>query len=174
MKTFAKLSILLGALLVVGFFGGGALLPKTFSIQRSQRIAAPAEEVYTLVGHLDRWTEWTAWNAEEIPGLEISVPGTSEGTGATQLWKMGEREGTLTITSAEAARGIFYSFILEGQPKSEGIITFVTAGSFTEVVWQIRGSLENSTERWLGTLLDGRLGGQMEEGLDRLKARFAP
>ncbi len=172
-----KLSCVIGVLallLVAAFFVGGAVLPADYAVTRSVSIGASAEEIYAAVGDLDQWSEWTAWNSESFPELEVSIPGPASGAGAIQVWKVAGRVGQLEITSAEPTRGISYTLSFEGEPPIEGIITFVVVGESTDVVWLVRGTFEGARDRWLGLTLDSQLGGELKEGLERLSARFAP
>jgi uncharacterized membrane protein len=164
------------AVLLVGiWFGVGAALPADYEVSRAIEIAAPAEKVYQLVGHLDRWPEWTAWNVEKYPDIVYSYPGTREGTGAVQTWTMDAGVGRLEITAAEASRGISYDLTFDGgEFASVGIISFATDAAkpgITSVTWSDRGKLESTTKRWFGLLLDRMMGPQFEEGLATLKKK---
>jgi len=159
-------------LLVGTWFGVGAALPREYSVTRAIEIAAPPERIYELVGHLDRWPDWTAWNVEKYPDLVYTYPGAREGTGAIQNWTMEAGTGRLEITSAEASRGIAYVLSFdEGEFESVGIISFEAKPSVTTVTWKDEGELESTRKRWFGLLLDRLMGPQFEEGLATLKKK---
>jgi len=159
-------------LLVGIWFGVGAALPSEYEVTRSIEIAAPAEKVYQLVGHLDRWPEWTAWNVEKYPDIVYAYPGAREGTGAIQTWTMEAGAGRLEITSAETTRGIAYDLSFDEEAfHSVGIISFDAKPGVTMVTWKDKGELETTTKRWFGLLLDTLMGPQFEEGLATLKKK---
>jgi uncharacterized protein YndB with AHSA1/START domain len=173
-----KVLIILGSavlLLVIVWYGVGAALPTDYKVSRSIDIAADPEKVYQLVGHLDRWPEWTPWTAEKYPDIVYTYPGAREGTGAVQTWTMDAGSGRLEITAAEPSRGISYDLSFdEGEFASVGIIAFATDSSkpgVTSVTWSDQGKLESTMKRWFGLFLDSLMGAQFEEGLATLKAR---
>ncbi len=169
-----------GVLLVVSFFAVGAFLPDSYHVSRSRTIDASPEEIYRFVGNLDTWTEWSPWNPQRIDGLEVRVPGRSEGVGAVQELALNGGVFHFEITSAEASRGISYEFDFHDEQKdqitfdSSGIISFQDApGGGTEVTWIGRGTLEGFTARWGGLFLRGMMGEQFEEGLAELAVKTA-
>ena len=133
---------------------------------RSLEIDATPEQIYGLVGHVDKWPEWSAWNTETYPDLKYEFPGKTEGVGAIQKWTMERGTGQLEITSAESTRGISYELVFEGMAPSEGIIELTSLGEKkTQVTWTNRGTLEGTSQRWLGLMMDSMMGQQFEQGL---------
>lgn len=166
MKTVIFGFTILAVVFVVAFFVGGAFLSSDYSVVRSLEIEATPEQIYGLVGHVDKWPEWSAWNTETYPDLKYEFPGKTEGVGAIQKWTRDRGAGELEITSAEEKRGISYRLKFEGFPESEGIIELKSLGEArTQVTWTNRGSLESTSQRWLGLMMDSMIGGQFEEGL---------
>lgn len=172
-----KLLIIFGGFVVLLFgvyFGVGAALSGDYEVIRSKTIEALPEKIYELVGHLDRWPEWTTWNTEKNPGLVISYPGKCEGAGAVEEWSMKGGEGKFEITSAETTRGISYDLSFdEGAMVSEGIISFEAKGATTLIVWRLRGSLEGTASRWFGLFLVPMLEDDLEECLEGLERELA-
>lgn len=169
-----KLLIIFGGFVVLllgVYFGVGAALPGDYEVVRSKTIGAEPEKIYELVGHLDRWPEWTTWNTERNPDLVFSFPGKREGVGAVEEWSMKGGNGRFEITSAETTRGISYDLSFdEGAMVSEGIISFEAKGATTLVTWRLRGSFEGMAARWFGLFLVPMLSDDLEvclEGLER-------
>ena len=164
----------LALLAVIIFYAAGAALPAEVSASASRTIAASPESVYDLVGHLDRWPEWTTWNAEQHPGLTLTFPGRREGTGARFEWRLGERggSGAIEVNTAERGRGVGY--LVQGPAPervvaAEGVISLDPAdGGGTRISWIHRGELRSTRQRWQGIGLERAIREDMEASLARL------
>lgn len=166
MKTVIFGFAVLMVVIVMGFFIGGAFLSSDYSVTRSLEIDATPEQIYSLIGHVDTWPQWSAWNTKTYPDLKYEFPGKTEGVGAIQKWTMERGTGQLEITSAESTRGISYELVFEGMAPSEGIIELTSLGEKkTQVTWTNRGTLEGTSQRWLGLMMDSMMGQQFEQGL---------
>ena len=82
--------------------------------------------------------------------------------------------GRLTVIDLSAERGVSYTLSFNnGQFESQGALAFhPTEGSEDLVVkWNNSGDLgDNPLYRWIGLVMDSRLGAEFEEGLANLKA----
>ena len=174
MKKLALGAVGITLLLVAIYHGVGSTLADRYEVSRSIEIAVPPAAVYEYVGHLDRWPEWTVWNAEDAPGLTITHPARTEGVGAVQVWSVAGGEGRLEVTSAEVDRGVSYELTAIDGAQHDGIISFGRRGEVTIVSWQQRGPLEGTRERWFGRMLSGRLERDLARGLERLRGHLEP
>ena len=170
-----KLLFILAGLVLLGvivFFAVGSALSGDYAVTRSIDITAGPEEIYALVGHLDRWAEWSTWNNDLHPDLVTSYPKGREGTGAILEWSMNRGHGQLEITSSEASRGISYELVVEdGSFRSDGIISFEASADpqSIAVTWRQEGPLETTAARWFGLYLASAMAADMEAGLTKLK-----
>jgi len=167
-----KLLIVL-LVLVVAFVGGAYLLPAQFEVSRSVVIAADRSEIHPPLADLRTWPEWSAWTKERDPEAEWSFEG---GSGAGQVWQWTGPElgnGKLTLESVTPGDGVEYGIAFtDPDMEGEGVITIEPAGDGHAVTWISRGDLGNNPLfRWMGLMMDGMLGGDLETGLQGLKQR---
>lgn len=163
---------LLGAvalLLLIGLF-----LPRTYHVQRTIEVQAGTEAIYPDLASLRRWPEWTVWNRDMDPGLELTYGSPDTGEGAEYSWvgpKLGN--GRLKLTRAEPASGIGYELSFDnGSMRSEGAITMEKVAGAVRVTWSNHGSLgKNPVNRYLGLMMDSWVGPDFEKGLSNLKQR---
>jgi hypothetical protein len=172
MKTLIRVAVALAVLFVV-LIGSAFLLPKTYRVERSIEIAAPASEVFRHVGDLRAWSGWTAW-AEMDPEMKSEFSESSTGVGAWQEWsgpKVGN--GRLEFTATEPPRLVRYDlFFPDYDMQSAGEITLAPAegGAGVVVTWRDSGDVGfNPFMRWFGLLFDRMIGGDFEKGLAKLK-----
>ena len=172
MKLWKKLLLGLLALavllVVVGFF-----LPSRARVERSLDMTATPDTIFRRIATLTRWPEWTAWTTNRFPDMRTKFSGAASGVGAMMMAEgKSSGDGTVTITSAESATGIGYDLDFEhGTQLFHGSITFNTANNETKVAWVIETDMgANPFKRWAGLVLDKLMGGDMAEGLARLKS----
>jgi hypothetical protein len=173
MKLWKKLLLgllaLVVLLVVVGFF-----LPSRTRVERSVNIRATPEALFPRVATLTRWPEWTAWTTNRFPDMRTSFSGAASGVGAMMKAEgKSSGDGTVTITRAEPAKGIWYDLDFEhGTQLFHGSITFDTATDGMKVTWVIETDMgANPFKRWAGLVLDKLMGGDMAAGLANLKQR---
>jgi hypothetical protein len=167
--------LLFGLLALVGLvLGGGLLLPSKYRVERSISIRAAPEAVYDQVARPRRWREWAPWNEQRYPGSEWSFAGPEVGVGAIQSWR-GEEVGTgsLILREADPETGVAYEVSLShGRYTLSGSLRFAREEGGTRVTWVDEGEpWANPLARYPGLLVPPMLGGNLEEGLARLKAR---
>jgi len=171
MKALQKTLIALGIILVF-LMGISFLLPSKWHIEKSIIINAPIVKIDPYIRDLKKWPEWTPWNSKTDPGLNYTYEGENSGEGAISKWnssKMGS--GVLTITKADATRGIWYTINLNnGKMPSEGSIIYETINKKTKVIWLDSGELGNNPiNRFLGLLITPILKVDFEMSLSQLK-----
>ena len=162
--------------IVVLFFVVGALLPNSYRVERSVRIAAGPEQVHALVGDLNRWDEWTTWK-EDDPTVEVTLGQQTTGVGATQAWTSANGDGRLVFTESSVESGIAYdmAFVMsEGgeEVPARTTMRYVAAGNDTEVVWKMEGEMPVPVlGGYLALVLPASIGDTFDRGLAKLKAK---
>lgn len=158
--------VLAAVLLAIGF-----VLPSHFEVQRSTRIAAPADKVYALIVDPREWKRWTVWN-ERDPNMTMTYSGAPAGAGAKWSWKSAtEGDGEMEFTDAVPGQRIGYrlSFPDFGM-QSSGALTIAPAGDGVTVTWTNEGEMgANPLNRWFGLFMDRLVGPDFEAGLANLK-----
>lgn len=160
---------------ILALFSVSFLLPKSFDVSRQVEIHAPASSVFSLVGDLRNWRQWTKW-AEEDPNAQYTYGETTSGVGGSFSWR-GDKHGggTLRITEFEEDKLLGFEMIfprwqgtpkgrIEIQPSNEGYVT---------VKWSMHGTNEgNPLRRLMGFMFDRRLGKNFEQSLQNLKGKI--
>jgi hypothetical protein len=155
------------ALLLAGL---GALLPRTWHVEQSIMINAPAAAVHRYVSDLQYWSEWAQWNQAELaPHNQLGQP--SAGTGATLSWsgRGGKASGEVRITRSDPALGVWFESRAPDTEPSHAQIRYVPRPGVTEVVWRDEGRLPPVVGGLFLDLFQKRLGKHMTSGLERLK-----
>ncbi len=152
----------------------GLFLPRTFHVERSIDVQAGAEAIYPDLAGLRRWPEWTVWNKDMDPGLELTYGSPDTGEGAEYSWrgpKLGN--GQLKLLKANPTNGIAYALSFDnGSMVSEGAITLEKVAGVVRVTWSNHGDLgKNPVNRYFGMMMDRMVGPDFEKGLQRLKTR---
>ena len=169
-----KLLLVALLVLVLVVFGGALLLENSYSIERSRTLAAPPAAVAPYLSDLTTWEDWTAWNSEAIPSLQREFGSIRQGVGASMSWTDEDGSGALTITDVHANGGIDYELTLDyfGEAQSRGTLDLEPLEGNTRVTWTTRGEYgANPLLRYMGFFIDDMLGGELEQGLERLEAR---
>jgi hypothetical protein len=160
MKTFKKILLtiagLIGLSVIIGLF-----LPKTYHVERSAVINAPADKVYPFISTFRRWPEWIAWTTNKYPDMTMKFGDTDTGVGAGYSWAgKSSGNGAITFTALDPGKSIGYHLDFEnGQYLSTGTISLVPDGSAMKVTWTNDGDLGASPiGRWFGLFMDRMMG----------------
>ena len=157
------------ALLAGGFVIVGILLPGTVEVTRSVEIRAAPEAVFPLLDDLGRWAEWTPWGE-----VESRLEGPATGAGARRVWDdPGLGSGSLTLVDSRPPSAVDYEVEVEGGAiRFEGTIAVAAKGGGTVVTWTERADLGwNPLLGWTALTMDESQGRQLQESLERLRAR---
>jgi hypothetical protein len=169
-NIFLRLIAVLGLLALV-ICGIGLMLPRDYSIESEVDINAPSAEVFAMINSLPNWQQWSPWNTDVIPDLEIKYSGQKEGVGSVQHWKEGRGQGVLTITSSDPETGIEYKMQFANFPEMHGAIGIQKIASGTHVRWSSEGELPNRPfYGYFRFLFDRQMTYQYETGLSKLKS----
>jgi hypothetical protein len=168
MKTLKVVTIVLVTLVLV-FVGGGLVMPRGYRVERSERIQAPVEVVFSQVNDLRKWEGWSPWKAAD-PTMKITYSDQPVGQGGSYSWKgNGAGEGTLTILGSVDLSRIETKIDFGELGGSSGSWDFTYEDGITSVVWGFSGENPGLFGGWLTLMMDGMVGPQFEEGLRRLK-----
>jgi len=168
MKTLKVVSVVLVTLVLV-FVVGGLVMPRGYRVERSERIQAPVQVVFSQVNDLRKWEAWSPWRAAD-PTMKLTYSDPPVGQGSSYSWKGdGAGEGTLTIRRTVPLSRIETTIDFGEMGSSDGSWDFTHEDGITSVVWGFSGQNPGLLGGWLTLMMDGMVGPQFEEGLRRLK-----
>ena len=169
------LKIILAVIAVVFLlvFGGSLFLSKSYHLERSIEVNAPAESLFSLVGELRTWPEWSPW-FEMDPDMRVTYGTTTTGVGGNYHWA-GEKAGTgkIEIIAYEPPSDIRYQMTFAGWEDDPSYAAFElrSDGAVTEVTWSFSGEFTgNPIKRYFGLMFETMVGTEYEKGLTNLKA----
>ncbi|MFN2369632.1 MAG: SRPBCC family protein [Candidatus Krumholzibacteriia bacterium] len=148
----------------------GLFLPRTWTVSRTEVIAAPQERIHALCEDLEQWPAWTPLFSAG-PGVEVTMGPVTRGEGAHQSWQGDGTGGELTITRSDPDWGVAFNVaFLDRSTRASSALTYGTAPGGIAVTWDVTGdSGWNVMERYLGLLMDPALGPMFGDGLTQLK-----
>lgn len=157
--------------LAILFFILPALLPKTYSIEKTITVNAPADVCYDKVADLNHYRDWNPWSQMEPTASKI-IEGTPKTVGHKYHWegkKIGV--GTLTVKHLEPGKSanIELEFIKPWKALAEDNWKFETTGNQTKITWKNHGPLAYPMARLMGPMINKNLNKQFEAGLVNLK-----
>ena len=147
---------------------------KTFQVERSIEIAAPAARVYEAIVDFHRWTEWSPWEGVD-PNLQRTYIGPEAGLGAAYEWAGNRKAGSgrmeIVGTDAPTRIDIQLDFLKPFKSHSQTRFTIAPDGDTTKVTWRMTGPKTFATKvMGIFTSMDKVVGGDFEKGLTQLKA----
>lgn len=149
------------------------ILPRHAIVTRSVEIAAPPSAVFSLIGDLRRFNEWSPWAGID-PETVYTFTGPIDGVGQTLNWESkDERVGTgsMSIAAIEPDRRVDMTIDFAAQGTALASLVLEPAGAGTTVTWGFDSDLGfNPIARYFGMMMDGMVGPDYEKGLVRLKA----
>jgi effector-binding domain-containing protein len=164
-RGFFAITVLVAAAVI-----GGLFLPSRAHIERSISIDRPPATVFTLLSSLKTFHEWSPWAAIE-PEAIFAFEGPDFGPGAEYEWAGAEiGEGEMTITRAEAYAFVTASIDLDARGRAEMAFSIEPKPGGSVVTWSYDAEFgPDLVGRYVGRSFDGRLGPELESGLQRLK-----
>jgi len=156
------------AMLIIGF-----LLPKQMEVERSVTIDKPASEVFTKINNLRNWDSWSPWYNLD-PNTVWEYGGRGEGQGAWYTWASEQNDvgsGKFTITESVPNEKILAEMEFEGMGTANTGFYFTEQNGITKLVWNFDSEIGNNpiARIFANTLGKRSLGGQYQQGLDKLK-----
>jgi hypothetical protein len=174
MPDILTLTVGLLGLAIFGVLIAAALKPGTFRVERSLRISAPADKVFSQINNLKAMNRWNPF-VDGHPANDMAYSGHESGKGAAYDWDVPGRpgKGHIEITNATPPASVDLRLVMQRPMVCDNQIKFTLqpAGSATDVTWAITGPWPY-LNRVMGTLfsMDKMVGGQFEKGLAALKA----
>ena len=150
-----------------------ATRPDTFRVERSARIKAPPEKIFTLINDLHQFNTWNPWLKKD-PGSKVTYEGPQSGNGAAYGWESKELGiGSMQIVdnAAPAKVAMKLDFVKPFEAHNQVEFTLKPDGDTTEVNWAMHGPAPFFS-KLMGVFfsMDRMVGGQFEQGLAKLKA----
>lgn len=170
LKTLLLMTVLiLAAAVIAGFF-----MNPQWQVERQAVVTAPPNAVYGYISTLPNWSQWTAWNKEAYPDMQLTYSGPQAGVGARQSWNDGAMSGYLEVTAIDAGESLDYLVSMDGGKHSMDCRLAVSKlDSATAVRWLCRGdSGGNPLDRLMMAAYKPMIGRDFEIGLARLQQHF--
>jgi effector-binding domain-containing protein len=172
MKFFKGLGIVIIALVVI-YFILALLGPKSYYVERTREINAPAHIVWEQVSNFKNWEKWSPW-IEKDPTVKNTYKGNLGEVGSVMSW-IGDEDlsgtGSMEIISANPNKEINYnlSFIVPFEMNSTGGMTMTSEGDKTTVKWFDKGDFSFLSRPFMLFMnLDEKIGPDFERGLERI------
>ena len=161
--------ILLGLIVLVLIIG--ALMPKSFNVEKSIVINKPINAVMSRIANLNDYARWNPWQQSD-PTATNSITGAPGTPGHKYAWE-GKKVGVGALTLNQMDdRNIHFEleFFKPWKSKAKDNWHFEPAGNNeTKVTWQNRGELPWPVARLMGPMINKGLNKQFAAGLDNLK-----
>ena len=159
--------------LIVIFAIAIATRPKTFRVERSILVNAPADVVFPFINDFHHWNQWSPFEKLD-PNLQRTFSGPAAGQGATYEW-LGNREagqGKMVIKESAPPQSVAIDLFFLKPFKSTSLaeFTFVPVERGTKVTWAMSGNNTTAAKAIsLVASMDKYLGNSFDEGLGNLK-----
>lgn len=147
--------------------------PDTFHVQRTARIKAASDKIFSHINDLHAWEAWSPY-AKLDPAMKTRYSGAASGAGAVYEWEGNAQVGAGRVTISESTPSNRVAIKLEMfkpfAANNDVTFTLQPKGDATDVTWAMDG--RNTFMSKLMSLffsMDKMVGGQFEEGLGNLK-----
>jgi len=176
-KLLLFLVIVLGIMTILS-----TAMNDTWRVKRSTEVKADASTVFAVIAKPATWPMWTVWNTREMPNLEMSYDGATEGRGARAFFKDGDKgSGSMVIgeclpPNRNKPGTMAYAFKWNEFPVSQGRFTVSQPVKRTEVVWELEGKhegnvLEKAASKWMMIIMKQQIGKDFDASLKGLKEK---
>ncbi len=170
-----KTLLLMTVLIVLGAVVTGLFMNPLWQVERQAIVAAPKAQVFGYMSALPNWAEWTAWNKEAYPDMQLTYSGPASGVGARQSWNDGAMSGYVEVTAQEPGQSLDYLVSMEGGKQAMDCRLAVSGQEGnTAVSWSCRGDAGgNPLDRLMMAAYRPMIGRDLEIGLARLQQRYS-
>lgn len=161
--------------LIIGFYLYGLLFLKDeVMVSRSIEIDRPARMVYKTVNSMHNFNQWSPWPRMD-PDAKFTYQGPKSGVGSQMTWSGNQEIGSGVQTIIETIENTKVKTKTVFKSKADAVS--YTSYQLTELSpnkTQVEWIYETDSEgdilgRYVGSMLDGMLGPQYEQGLRNLK-----
>jgi Polyketide cyclase / dehydrase and lipid transport len=159
---------------IAGILIFAAMRPDSFRIARSIDIEAPPAKVFPLIEEFREWTKWSPYEKLD-PNMKRSFGAVTRGAGAHYAWE-GDKKvgaGSMDITSSKPSSEVSINLNMIKPFAANNKVTFTVAprGSGSTVTWTMEGASPLMMRvMHLFMNIDKMVGGQFDEGLQKMKA----
>lgn len=161
--------------LIIGFYLYGLLFLKDeVKVSRSIEIDRPARMVYKTVNSMHNFNQWSPWPRMD-PDAQFTYQGPKSGVGSQMTWS-GNQEigsGVQTIVETIDNEKVKTKTVFKSKDDAVSFTTYqltVLSPDKTQVEWIYETDSQGDIlGRYVGSMLDGMLGPQYEQGLLNLK-----
>lgn len=152
---------------------GGLLMPKQMKIKKEVSINVPATEAFNQINQLRQWNNWSPWYGLD-PDTKWAYSNPDSGKNSWYTWKSEDKNvgnGKLTLTDVVPNKKISSKIEFEGMGDALTNFYFDESGGKTTVTWDFESEIgSNPIARFFANTMGVRtLGGQYQQGLDKLK-----
>ena len=152
--------------------GIGYVLPTEYSVARTIQIPATPQVVFPHIADLRAWSAWDPWKLRDPSITSTYSEGSTAVPGAWEKWKSEESgKGRRVIREVDPPKKVRVNLTHgEGEDVARMIFHLKPAEQHTDVVWMMQGETGRAPiARWIGVMMDGLVGPDLEFGLQRLK-----
>lgn len=170
---FLKRFILLILILILIAIGIGYLLPDSAHVERTVRIEAPPEEVFSYVSNFRKFNEWSPW-ADKDPDIQYTFTGPESGIGARMAWDSDDPEvgsGSNLIVQSKPPTRVTTRLDFGARGTATAFFDIQAESGGSRVTWGFNTEFGNDLiGRYFGLMMERWVGGDYEQGLENLKA----
>jgi hypothetical protein len=151
-----------------------ATRPDTYHVERSTKIAAPADAIFAEVNDFQAFPAWSPWQKRD-PAIKTTISTPSAGVGATYAWEGNKQvgKGKMTLTESQAPTHTKERLeFLEPFPSvaDTGFNIKPEGDSASTITWYMDGKANFMGKAMsLVMNMDQMIGKDFEEGLANLK-----
>jgi uncharacterized protein YndB with AHSA1/START domain len=170
MISYILLALAVAVLALLAF---ASTRPDVFRVERRLRIAAPAEQLWPLVGELRGFNRWNPYERKD-PLIKGQYAGAASGVGSRYAWESGKvGTGSLEITGQQPGHAVQMTldFVKPFEAHNQAEFTLQpTPDGATEVSWRMHGPA-NLMSKLMGVFMDmdTMVGRDFEDGLQNLR-----
>lgn len=162
--------------LIIGFYLYGLLVLKDeVTVSREIIIERPAKVVYKTVNSMHNFNQWSPWPKMD-PDAEFTFQGPERGVGSQMTWSGNQSIGSGVQTIVETVENqlVKTKTVFKSKDNAVSYTTYKltpVSNDSTRVEWIYETDFDGDIiGRYVGSMLDGMLGPQYEQGLEKLKA----
>lgn len=170
LATLVSLLVVLAAIVLLV----ATTRPKSFVVERSATIAAPAAAIYPLIADFHNWPRWSPYEALD-PSMKRTLSGAPSGKGAVYAWEGNGKAGVgrMEIEGVTEPSRVTIKLDFSRPIVAHNTAEFLLkpAGGDTAVTWSMKGA-SPFMFRVMGLFfdMDKMIGKDFAAGLAKLKA----
>jgi hypothetical protein len=167
-KVLLGIAALVAILLIVV-----ATRPNTYHVERSTKIAAPADTIFAVVSDFHSFRDWSPW-AKRDPAMQATISTPSSGVGAKYEWQGNKQVGKGRMTFTELQAPVHakekLEFLEPFPSTADTAFDIKPDGNTATITWSMDGKA-NFVGKAFGLFMnmDKMIGKDFEEGLTNLK-----